>query len=83
VTEKQRDFDVEAVIADHRRVMVEWFGWSITALTDPAPRIIFAWLPWALAMRFAYVERDNWPELAWLAKLRSGDPVIEVHRGRG
>jgi hypothetical protein len=41
VTEKQRDFDVEAVIADHRRVMVEWFGWSITALTDPAPRVVF------------------------------------------
>jgi hypothetical protein len=35
-----------------------------------------------MRMRFAYVERDNWPELAWLAKLRPGNPVIEVHRGR-
>jgi hypothetical protein len=33
-------------------------------------------------MRFRYVERISWPELAWLAKLRPGDPVIEVHRGR-
>jgi hypothetical protein len=33
-------------------------------------------------MRFRYVGRDSWPELAWLARLRPGDPVIEVHRGR-
>jgi hypothetical protein len=32
-------------------------------------------------MRFRYVGRDSWPELAWLAQLRPGDPVIEVHRG--
>jgi len=33
-------------------------------------------------MRFRYVERDNWPELAWLAQMRPGDPVIEVQLGR-
>ena len=33
-------------------------------------------------MRFRYIERDAWPELAWLAVLRPGDSVIEVHRGR-
>ena len=33
-------------------------------------------------MRFRFIERETWPELAWLAQLRPGDPVIEVHRGR-
>ena len=33
-------------------------------------------------MRFRFIERYTWPELAWLAQLRPGDPVIEVHRGR-
>jgi len=33
-------------------------------------------------MRFRFIERDSWPELTWLAQLRPGDPVIEVHRGR-
>jgi len=33
-------------------------------------------------VRFRFIEMDSWPELAWLAQLRPGDPVIEVHRGR-
>src|SRR5215204_2034312 len=33
-------------------------------------------------MRFRVMDRETWPELAWLAELRAGDPVIEVHRGR-